>query len=368
MGDYTIDIKAEGSGGRCIVECECTLADGVELLNTGAAGGIKFTPDSAGSVNFSAGAIQYSSHADFNTPGAIASNTIVAKIETTTGGAEAYSLANGSFEGQRMIILYYIQAGGAESVVITPDTIGGTYTDITLEDIGDTAEVTWQPDGSTPTQGWYITGGTVVASGLVGVGGTGVDNYIATWMGVGDIDEKGNVTLVDQVFTSVSGVANTDVIIDSTGNGAIVMRPQAPATGPVTGGFISRYYISTPSVVANNIVLDPEDLLGGLIRATADLLTSKARLPLTSTMFTALNTGAGTTIAAGDSIDFYILNEDTTGDFDFEVEEDSGSDASMALRGNMLIPGGLNSNLEMQTGHFRWIAITASTAECWRLS
>jgi hypothetical protein len=66
----------------------------------------------------------------------------------TTGGARAFTLAHGTYTGQRKVIVH---AAGANNAVVTPDPLLGAVTTITTATAGLSYTLTWL-NGS-----WVIT-------------------------------------------------------------------------------------------------------------------------------------------------------------------------------------------------------------------
>jgi len=83
-------------------------------------------------------------------PGAVAVTGAVHEI-TTTGAADAMTLANGT-AGQRLSVIYVAEGGGADTAVITPTTLAGGTT-ITLSVLGDSCDLVYSATG-----GWYVLG------------------------------------------------------------------------------------------------------------------------------------------------------------------------------------------------------------------
>ena len=83
-------------------------------------------------------------------PGAVAVTGAVHEI-TTTGAADAMTLANGT-AGQRLSVIYVAEGGGADTAVITPTTLAGGTT-ITLNALGDSCDLVYSATG-----GWYVLG------------------------------------------------------------------------------------------------------------------------------------------------------------------------------------------------------------------
>jgi len=70
---------------------------------------------------------------------------------TTTGTGDALTLANGT-AGQRLSVVYAAEGAGGDTAVITPTTLAGGTT-ITLNDLGDSADLIYSATG-----GWYVLG------------------------------------------------------------------------------------------------------------------------------------------------------------------------------------------------------------------
>jgi hypothetical protein len=113
------------------------------LTNLTASGIIVTTPN----------ALTYSTN-----PTAISVATPATKL-TTTGTGNAFSLANGTADGQRKTIALDVKGGGGDTAIVTPTTCSG-FTTATLAAVGDTVEMMW-----VTTRGWMVTAskGTVIA-------------------------------------------------------------------------------------------------------------------------------------------------------------------------------------------------------------
>jgi hypothetical protein len=82
--------------------------------------------------------------------GAVAITSRIHEV-TTTGTGDALTLANGT-AGQRLTIIYVAEGAGGDTAVITPTTLAGGTT-ITLNALGDSAEIIYSSTG-----GWYVVG------------------------------------------------------------------------------------------------------------------------------------------------------------------------------------------------------------------
>lgn len=91
-------------------------------------------------------------------PGAVAITGMQHQI-TTTGIGDALTLANG-LVGQRLSIIYVAESAGADTAVLTPTTLAGTWTTITFAAIGDSVDLVYSA-----ISGWNVVGvfGAVVA-------------------------------------------------------------------------------------------------------------------------------------------------------------------------------------------------------------
>lgn len=89
--------------------------------------------------------------------GAVSLDTVLTEIDIT--GATAYTLADGTFLGQRKSIIMTVNAGGTDAGTLTPATFA-SGSSITLNAVGEQIELEWQADG------WHtvhVAGATVNA-------------------------------------------------------------------------------------------------------------------------------------------------------------------------------------------------------------
>jgi hypothetical protein len=106
---------------------------------------VALTLDSSLKATF-AGAVVTSS-ATLSGAGAIPITTSLVKF-TSTGGAQALTLANGS-DGQRLTIVHDVDGGSA---ILTPTTKTG-FSTVTFTGVGETVSLVY-----VTTRGWMVTG------------------------------------------------------------------------------------------------------------------------------------------------------------------------------------------------------------------
>jgi len=139
------------SGGNQDVELRTGNSTSSTIsITDGASGAIKISPDADGYVLLEGGIV----HTDISTTSGAGAVAITGRIHevTTTGTGDALTLANGVTDGQRLTILYVAEGAGGDTAVITPTTLAGGTT-ITLNALGDSAEIVYSSNG-----GWYVVG------------------------------------------------------------------------------------------------------------------------------------------------------------------------------------------------------------------
>ncbi len=88
----------------------------------------------------------------------VANVTTECTLITSTGVADAVSLANGTQAGQKKTLMHYVRGGGTGTVVITPATPGG-FSTLTLTALYANATVVWTGSAWAP----HSSGGGVFA-------------------------------------------------------------------------------------------------------------------------------------------------------------------------------------------------------------
>ena len=88
--------------------------------------------------------------------------TSAVTLLTSTGAAEAITLADGTVKGQTKTIIHDVDGG---SMVLTPTSVAG-YSTITFTDVGDAVQLMWSSTVG-GSNGWVIIGGGSGSSGSV---------------------------------------------------------------------------------------------------------------------------------------------------------------------------------------------------------
>ena len=89
--------------------------------------------------------------------------TSAVTLLTSTGAAEAITLADGTVKGQTKTIIHDVDGG---SMVLTPTSVAG-YSTITFTDVGDAVQLMWSSTAG-GANGWIIIGGGSGSAGDVG--------------------------------------------------------------------------------------------------------------------------------------------------------------------------------------------------------